>query len=456
MFKSLYLYKKPLFWFFFHLALGLVSVFTPFPLIILFYYFLVSSLKYVNTKQEINPNLSYIIVYLVSFELLARMSKTFPFLPYELSKYLLSILLFYGIYIGYNKGRIGLFMFLLLIPALFYDLSGKVTELDLRFNLIGSFNVGLSVWYFYKQKFTEVGLKKLLLFLLLPIISVLSFTFFKTPDFGSIEFNLSANFNTSGGFGSNQVSTVLGLGMLLIFYLLLVNKSITGFKWIDIFLLLSIGLQGLLTFSRGGMIGGIIGVLIVLFFTFKLFFNFRKNSYSSSARKIILPIILFLSVSFILANEISEGNLLLRYQGETAGTLAGTKEKTLSTITSNRFDIYEGDLELFFDNLIFGVGAGASKYIRPVANGITTHIEFSRLLAEHGFFGMIFILLVIACFFKVLFQKTPQIFKGILFALITLAWYTSFHAATRTFITPLLMGLSLISIVNVESSIHRK
>ncbi|WP_332910234.1 hypothetical protein [Algoriphagus boritolerans] len=49
--------------------------------------------------------------------------------------------------------------------------------------------------------------------MLYPILSVLVYTIIKTPDLDSVEFSLGANFATAGGFGSNQVSTILGLGV---------------------------------------------------------------------------------------------------------------------------------------------------------------------------------------------------------------------------------------------------
>ena len=156
------------------------------------------------------------------------------------------------------------------------------------------------------------------------------------------------------------------------------------------------------------------------------------------------------------ANEVTGGSLLLRYQGETAGTLSGSKEKSLNNMTTNRYDIFLSDLELFEVSGIMGVGAGASKYLREHHNGVITHVEVSRLVSEHGIFGIIFILLVFYLFYKVYRSPNHILFKGILLAFITVGWYTTFHAATRTYISPLLMGLSMIYIVYDQSSLPRK
>lgn len=456
MVKSLLYHKKPFFWFIFHIGLGVISAFSPFPLVAYFYAFLLFSIPLFFKKQQIDSSLSYLIVYLSSFEIIGRMAKVSPFIPYELGKYLMMVFLIFGILKGNNRGLIGFFLLLLLIPALFYDLSGKVTEVDIRFNLFGAFNLGLSIWYFSEQKFTPQGLHQIIVLLLLPLISALAFTVFKTPDLGSIEFNLGANFSTTGGFGSNQVSTAFGLGLMLSFYLWLNKVSISGYRWLDLVLVILFTFQGLLSFSRGGMIGGAIGIVVILFFMNKISKNSIAYLHFKQVKRYFLPVIIFLGFSVVMANRVTGGNLLLRYLGETPGTLAGAKEKTLNTITSNRFDIFLSDFELVEDFGLLGVGAGASRYLRKEHNGVAAHVEMSRLIGEHGVFGLIFILLVIILFIKVFRSPNDHLFKSILFAFLVVGWYTTFHAATRTYITPLLMGLSTIYIVYGQGSLSRE
>src|SRR5690606_31754763 len=90
-------------------------------------------------------------------------------------------------------------------------------------------------------------------------------------------------------------------------------------------------------------------------------------------------------------NRLTDNILLLRYQGETAGTLRGTREKDLSQITSGRYDIFLSDLQIWTDNFILGVGPGESPNMREGASQfkLLAHVEMSRLLSEHGLFGFI-------------------------------------------------------------------
>lgn len=449
---SLFKYKNPFIWFSIHVALGIISPFSSLPLILFFYLFSFISILYILEDEKVNPKLGFIIVYLSSFEILSRMANTSPFIPYELGKYLLMILLSFGILMKKSHNTLGIFLLILLLPALFYDYSGLVTNSDIRFNVFGAINIGLSVWYFYGQKFTPKGLKTLLILFILPLISSLTYAIIKTPDLSTIDFILGANFETTGGFGSNQVATVFGFGMLITFYLWLTKISISGNRILDLTIFILFTFQGLLSFSRGGMVGGLIGIVIILFFISKSSGNLLEKTNIREVRKYFFPSIIFLFFSAFIANYISGGNLLLRYQGETEGTISGSKEISFNTLSSSRLSILESDLDLFINYGILGVGAGASKYLREEQKGVVAHVEASRLVAEHGVLGIIFISIIFYIFFIVLKTKNKNIFKAILFSFIFIGWYTTFHSATRTYITPILIGLSLIQITNAKKN----
>lgn len=433
------------FWTIFHIILGIVSALSPFGLIFWFYLVAFSSLLRIFDGKGIFQFIVY-ITYLTSFELLARMSQTSPFIPYELGKYLLLLLLVLGIIKYGAKNYIGLFMVVLLLPAMFFDLSGEVSKKELVFNLLGPVNVGLAVWFFYGKPISKNQLIKLLRISLFPLISVLSSSIFKTPSFDDIEFTLGANLATSGGGGSNQVSTLLGVGIFICF-LFLVNKwKITGYRVFDFFLFFLFGFQGLLTFSRGGIIGGVLGILIVLFFVFFSADSIKKHYRLPKFGKIIVLAVILLTTTFQIADNLTGGLLGLRYLGETEGTLAGTKEKSIDSITTGRFNIFMEDVDLWFENVFFGVGVGASSFMRSGSQFYLTHVEFSRLLSEHGFLGLVYFLILIYLFFKLIYTRRPPMEKGILVAFFLIAIYTTFHAAMRTYLTPLFIGLSLMDI----------
>ncbi len=409
-----------------------------------------------NLQQKKNI-IALTVTYLSAFEVLARMTQTSPFIPYELGKYLTFFLLAFGVLISNSRHVTGWLLLLLLLPALFFDLSGEVENYKvIIFNILGPINVALAVIFFTNYYTSTETLQQLLRLIAYPLLAVLTFTYIKTPSYDEVEFRLGANFETSGGFGSNQVSTVLGLGLLILFVFWFNRWKFSNNRVLDGILLFGFGLQGLLTFSRGGMIGGILSIALLLILL--------NRSSQKDKKKYAIPIIgkyavlglILIGSTLFLADSITGGLLSQRYQGETAGTLSGSKEKTLNTLTSNRYDILLGDLELWSDHPLLGVGAGASRYMRSTADGIAAHVEFSRLLAEHGILGLLFFLILLGQFFRrKKFSPSPLI-RSIQTVLFFIAIYTTFHAATRTFVTPLLIGLSLINFYDPKPAVPRE
>lgn len=337
-------------------------------------------------------------------------------------------------------------MLLSLIPSFFIDLSGRVTKVDIIFNILGPVNVALIAIFFYKQKISTRNFASLIRLMIYPILGVLSFSAIKSPDFEKVEFSLGASSDWSGGFGSNQVSTLFGLGALLLFILMINRWRFSGNWILDAAILFALTFQGLLTFSRGGMLGAVLGVFIIL-----VYLRFADSKSKMKFRlpnvgKYAIPIILVAVSAYLVVDELTSGVLSMRYSGETAGTLQGTKIKSINSVTTGRFEIFVGDVDLWAEHFFLGVGAGASSFLREGMHGTVAHVELSRLLAEHGLFGLIYFLILCSMGWKLLRENPNPMIRGVLVALFAVAIYTSFHAAMRTFVTPALIGLSLLAV----------
>lgn len=451
---SLKMQKYSFFWFVLHVLLGVASTFSALPVIGFFFVaFLYSLINIFSINAKDRPRfIAEIIIYFASFEAIGRLSQADPFLPYELGKYVLLFLCPIGLVISKNytaKGSLGLIIVILAIPAAFFDESGNVVFNDIKFNLLGLLNIGLAIWFFSSINInlkTLISWSKLMLY---PVISVLVFTIIKTPDLDSVEFSLGANFATAGGFGSNQVSTILGLGVFLLASCILLSYRISGYKVLDLITLALLTVQGLLTFSRGGMIGGFFGILILMYHLTRLSLNERKRLAIPNFKKYVIPLGVLLFIVMVVANSITNGMLLLRYQGETQGTLAGSADKNLNKITTNRSDIFVEDVQLFLEYPAMGVGVGASTFLRDDYKGYAPHVELSRLLAEHGTLGLIIFLLFLIVFIMNRNAAPEQISKGLLVACFLIGFLATFHSATRTYITPLLMGISCVGIIQI-------
>jgi len=202
------------------------------------------------------------------------------------------------------------------------------------------------------------------------------------------------------------------------------------------------------------MIVSALALLVILFYE-------AVGQASSSVSKHVfsrfikmMPVINILVLVFRYADRIAGGNLVLRYQGETPGTAAGYREKTLNTFTANRLNVFVDDLNLWKENPILGVGTGASYYLRKNTRRVAAHVELSRLLSEHGLFGLTYFLILCVLGYKVFRRSLRTPFGSVLFAIFILALSTSFHSAMRTFVTPLLLGLSLIVVADPEEAVE--
>ncbi len=439
--------RRNLFWTFTHVGLGFVCTLTPFALVVWFYFIFVTNFfKAISLLQK--QKLAFFLMffsYLISFELLDRMANTSPFIPYELGKYFLVVLGILGLNsMGLRSPR-GIFMFLLLIPSLFLSVSNERDMKDIISNFIGPIAVSLGVAFSNGAAITSNNFNQILKLIWLPCLASLAYTYIQTPDFDDITFSLKANFETTAGHSSNQVSTILGLGVFLSFYSGLNNLKFSGNRILDFIIMGGFMIQGLLSFSRGGMLIGVFGSVLLVFLSPVANSNSRRRNISIS---LVFVSFLFLLGAFEIANNVTGGNLLLRYTGESEGTIAGSKEKDLNHFVTGRLDIFEGDVELWLNHFFLGVGVGDSRYLRTVMNGAPPHVELSRLFAEHGLLGFIYALLWFALPFLVWrdSRRNPNS-KVILVVLLLIAITTSFHAAMRTFVTPLFMILGCLKII---------
>lgn len=459
--KSFLNFKSGFFWTLVHMLLGVLATISPYPIIAWYYFLVFDTIRCFILADSNNRNyvLAYALVYFSSFELIGRMSSSSPFIPYESSKYLMMFLSIIGIIFNIHKikfNNFGIYLLLLLIPSLLIDKSGMVKTSDIIFNLFGVFNIAFALIFLSVIKVNRWKFISWIRLIVFPIIPVLVYVFIKTPDYSDLEFELSANFDTTGGFGSNQVSTVLGLGAFLFATAYILRFRITSNRIFDIVLFSGFTLQGFLTFSRGGMVGAALDLMTLVYFLLKVGNNQLRLMKIPNPKKYILPAAMGLVLFFVIGNLITGGNLALRYQGQTAGTMTGKHEVDFNKFTSARWKLFAEDMLVFSQYPVFGSGGASSKYLRKSTKGEITHVELSRLIAEHGVLGIIITILFVMMYFRIRDSKTDGINKAFQMSLFILAIFTSFHAATRTFLTPLLVSLSMITISSTRKIKRKK
>ncbi len=423
-----------------HILLAALSLFTIYFYVFWFYLVIVTNVTSVINKSTRSKAILLFSGYFFGLEIIGRMIKASPFVPYQVGNYFMLLVFTYGIIkSSTSRGVVGKIILLLCLPA-FYMIPYEHYFVYFMNSFSGIICLALGAIYFGNQSYNAEDLKNFIKITVLPIITVGIYISFKSPSLENVDFTLGANFDTSGGFGSNQVSTVLGLGAcLLILAYLRKERIFSSYKIISLILIGVFLFRGLLTFSRGGILGGIIAAtLSYLYLNWKLKINISRTIIQ------VLFISLGCIMIYIFTNQITGGVLSQRYKGETEGTLSGNRTRNLNTITSNRSKILLAEWSIFSEHIFFGVGPGGGYEAREKYVGVRTasHTEFTRLLAEQGlpglFIGLIFIFYPL---FRIQSSKSIKETYYII-AFFSIAVITSFHSAMRTMITPLFWALS--------------
>lgn len=380
--------------------------------------------------------------YIVGAEVFIRM--TGGFFLYETCKYAVILYLLQGLLLRGLKNKIAiqylLYIFLLLIGILFTNVpEGESLRKNILFNLSGPIGLGIAAFYFYQREITRKQLYDALFFMLLPLLSMVVYIYFRTPDLKEIVFGGEANFLTSGGFGPNQVATAIGLGIFILTIFIFSKYKLTGFILIDAFFLIYFIFRGLLTFSRGGVITALI---VVIAFAFFYLLYHRGNT--ESLFKYLLVGIFFTLAIWMYTLDVTGGMLNNRYTGKNA---AGVQKD----ITTGRVDLLSLQVENFFDHPL-GIGVGNGKYerLKKVEHITgTSHSEVGRLLEEHGVIGLflLFLLLSIPLFN---FYRANNFQRAFIASFYLLWFLTINHSAMRIALPGFIYALSLINIVEID------
>lgn len=436
------------FWLVFHALLGVAATYLPVLLIIWIYVIIGASLLELVMKGNQEGTVHSFLAYYLGMEILARAVRASPYVPYESGKYSMLLFLILGIIIASRRSKsafVGWVMLLLSIPALLVE-RDLINYRDIVFNYFGLLNLCLAIIYFSYVFLSREELVRMFRLCVYSVIPLLVSITLKTPDFDDLEFSLSASFDTTGGFGSNQVSTILSLGFTLIGFCYLTNQNLFKNNLVSIALFCLFFFRGLLTFSRGGVVAGVLVLLLV--FVARMIYPVRPRIKRSTLGWTTAIFVGLFGIA-VYANKLTDNILLLRYQGETTGTLLGKREKDISLITSGRWDIFVSDVEIWSEHFLFGVGPGMSSRMREGFENakVAAHVEISRLLSEHGLMGF-FISIIMLMLPVVQFVKCPQNYGKLLkLCLFGLAIFTSFHSAMRTNVTPFLYGLGTFSFI---------
>ena len=428
-----------------HLLIGLaVFLVPPISKVYAITIFLVG-FRYVILRKNANNEALYVAAYIVGAEVFLRMTQGNIFEQY--AKYGVMGILIIGMFFrGFSKNAIMYWIFgLLLLPGVIYGFFTLNFETDIRkaitFNIIGPITLTVSAIYCYQRIVTFQQIKNIIDMLAYPLMATLVYMYLYTPDIKAVVTNTQSNFETSGGFGPNQVSTILGLGIFLFFIKVILNSKTIGIRNINIFFFLFITFRGIVTFSRGGVITGFVMIIIVVI----LLLVFTRSQGKSKVVSLVVFGLIALSGVWAYSSIQTSGLIDKRYANKDA------KGRVKESKLTGREKLIESEFNMFLDNPIFGIGVGKNKEYREETTGIeaASHNEITRMLAEHGMFGL-FGLIILLVTPMVLYLNNKQnifVFSFVVFWLLTIN-----HAAMRLAAPAFVYALSLLKVQFVDET----
>ena len=269
--------------------------------------------------------------------------------------------------------------------------------------------------------------------------------YFFTPDVKDALSGTSSNTELSGGFGPNQVATILGLGMFIFFTRLIFDSKTKILFILNLIIAIYITYRGMITFSRGGMVTGFIMILVFLLYSY---FN-AKNKGKYKLNYLIGLIIIAMSFIWIYTSYQTNGLIDKRYANKDA---LGREKQDQFT---GRAILAKEEINMFIENPVFGVGVAKTPELRDIKSGLAlTHDEITRTLSEHGAMGIVALLIL---FFTPLFLFLDNKQNIYLLPFLIFWFLTINHAAMRTASPAFIYALALLKIKFDETPVvHRK
>ncbi len=422
-----------------HVLIGLGLYYLPFFPKLYGYGMFVVGVYFVLNSRNRNNEVLYVAAYIVGSEVALRMTDGNPI--YEYSKYAVIIFMLIGIYFsGISKNAVPIWLYLLfLIPGLvigYYTLDGiDSVKNAISFNISGPLCLGLCALFCYTRRITFKQLNELLLLVGLPIISCSIYLYLYTPELKDILLGTGSNFATSGGFGPNQVATILGLGMFVFFSRLIFFSPNVFLFVINAVVAVELSYRGLITFSRGGIVTSLLMLIVLVLVTYvKISSNARiKMNY------ILVALVIGMAGTWVFSSSQTNGLINKRYANQ---DINGRVKEDRFT---GREELAKDEIAAFLAQPIFGLGVGKIAEERQKKTGdlVVTHNEITRTIGEHGAFGILALLILFTMPLFIFFRNSYNIYilSFLVFWLLTIN-----HAAMRLAAPAFIYALALLNV----------
>jgi hypothetical protein len=431
--------KRYLFLIIIHIIIGLGLYYVPFFPKYYGYGMLIFGAYFVLNSRNQNNEVLYAAAYIVGAEVVLRMTDGNPI--YEFSKYAVIVFMLIGIYFsGVSKNAVPIWLYILfLLPGLiigYYTLEGLDSVKNaISFNISGPMCLGLSALYCFTRKVSFKQINELLLLVGLPIISCSIYLYLYTPELKDVLLGTGSNFATSGGFGPNQVATMLGLGMFVFFSRLIFFSPNPLLFVVNAVVAVELSYRGLITFSRGGIVTSLLMLIVLVLVTY-----FKINPKARiKMNYILLALVCGMVGTWVFSSSQTNGLINKRYANQ---DINGRVKEDRFT---GREELAKDEISAFLTHPIFGLGVGKIAENRQKKTGdlVVSHNEITRTLGEHGAFGILALLVLFTLPLFIFFRNTYNIYilSFLVFWLLTIN-----HAAMRLAAPAFIYALALLDI----------
>jgi multisubunit Na+/H+ antiporter MnhB subunit len=218
-----------------------------------------------------------------------------------------------------------------------------------------------------------------------------------------------------------------------------------GLKVLNLLIFGLITFRAVTTLSRGGVLVAVVAILVFLAYYY-VKVSYRKKN------ELLAVFVLFclgLVITWTIGVNQTGGILNLRYANKDH---LGREKKDLTT---GRAELFEDELEGFVSHPFLGIGSSRAKdqRIEDDGQGVTSHSEFSRTLAEHGIFGVIILVILM---FKPLEIRGRNRHNYYFFAFLGFWFLTINHMSMRLAMPAFIYALALLNVTYEKHTIHRK
>lgn len=365
--------------------------------------------------------------YIAGAEVLWRMTEAA--LPWEFGKYACVLVAGTALIVERLRGRArtawpwepAAYVLLLapaVIPTLLQPDWARARQ-DISFNLSGPLTLAVLSTYLWRRRAGRGDLSRLLVTITAPIVGIVFLAGYTTLAMPASFVN-DSNWVTSGGFGPNQVSTLLGLGALaaIVFGTAIPVGVLHGVLLVTMVVFV---VQAVLTFSRGWVPSTLIaGLGLGAHLLTSRGPRVRFLVYGSTCVLAVLVLLPWLQT-------FTEQQVTARYTNPSA---------------SGRVEIARRELQAFREHPLLGTGVGLSGAYRWE---LAAHTEPVRMLAEHGILGLAAFAMLVRILVRAYRDQSPGLARGVTAAFALWAAAVMLHSAIRLAAVPLALSISVMT-----------